>query len=182
MASTLLTTGSVLLIIGVVMIFVSAMITGILSSNEPQPVRGGLITSTIIAVLGILLAIAATGIGISYGSKKLTGDLSGFTRRSYLNWFLILLICVIITFIICLGIDIGYNNNVNFVSSQHNALVLAVLAYFFGLAFMAVGAGCILYIYPRGERTVYETTNDRSRQDYNRPHYQRREETVRSDY
>lgn len=99
------------------------------------------------------------------------------------------MIGVLITFIICLGIDIGYNNNASFIPSQHNALVIAVLAYFFGLVFLAIGAGCILFINPRGGQKLYETTTtEQYRQGYNQPNYnnqpnyQRRDENIRSDY
>jgi len=189
MATLLLTVAALLLIIGVGMIFISIFITGILSANEPQPVKGGLLGSTIIGIIGLLIAVAGSLVGVSYGSRKLDGSLSRFLRSSYLNWFIILMIGVLITFIICLGIDIGYNNNASFIPSQHNALVIAVLAYFFGLVFLAIGAGCILFINPRGGQKLYETTTtEQYRQGYNQPNYnnqpnyQRRDENIRSDY
>jgi hypothetical protein len=200
MPTLLITIAALLLIIGVGMIFISIFITGILSANEPQPVKGGLLGSTIIGIIGLLIAVAGSLVGVSYGSRKVEGNLNGFLRRSYLNWLVILMICVLITFIICLGIDIGYNNNASFIPSQHNALVIAVLAYFFGLVFLAIGAGCILFINPRGGQKLYETTTtEQYRQGYNQPNYnnqqqypqpnynnqpnyQRRDENIRSDY
>jgi len=147
----------ILIVIGIILIGVAATISGIISINQTGGVKTSLLTSTIFAMLGDLIAIVAAIVGIIYAGKKLSGSKS---TRSYLIAFIILLIAVLIIYVIVIGIDIGVRNNVNLVQSQKGALTSAVIIFAAGLISIGLGATFIFLIYSKGGAKGYKSLRE----------------------